>query len=1032
MQRLSFIVAVVVGAFVVAVDCGQNSGTTEQLPASSKPGGAGHALLFRDHIIVKKDFKSFPSTDFTFEAWISTSDYCHSGAIISYAKDSKSPDPAQRIADFNHFVIFDAKNILACHDFEYIDLIPDKDRKSCHSQFNTTTSFIERDGTWHHLAVTWTTKNNGYTEIYKDGLLISSAQTGKTEPLVPDGALVIGGEQDCFGGCTDPEQAFYGMMDEVRIWKSVRTHQEILANMRLTSGLEGHKDLVAYWKFNEPDEDSKFVSHLVARDSSGKGNDLSLATLPQDSFETIIKKQDNQVKELHTGSLRFKNNFGLKKDTNNMPDKDFSIEFWARGQKLSDEKDNQDKISEFISFAALRNSNPDDRTGQQVLLDDAIRIQRYLEDYSDTLDSGTSTMGAISVHVNSNEHTDSWLPENWIDFDAKWTDDEWHHIAVTWQFETGETRLYMDGNPITPFWKSDAGAMEDTDPKKGGVDPHIAAKTTRSATGSLVLGMDQNCYGGCFSPATSFDGNLAVLRIWSRVVTQEEVKANMFMEHPQNAASLSALYVFTTTGLHKATDTLTALDLSGNKNDLTMRSSPPEYIYSSAPLTDNAGVALPPPQPGAAGYALALHDKQVVILPDFQDFPSTALTLEFWMLSVDRCRPGVPFSYAAGAYDSLDNSFLLFNYNSWGVGVMEDEGTRGDHTSGISSTDGTWHHIAVTWESKTGNVVLYDNGRQVWAVKRAQGKKIPSGGTLVVGREQDCVGGCFDSAAGASGKVDPIEQQQYSSQGPQDFFGLVEEMRLWKVVRTPQEILEGIRGDSGEGRSNGNRDDSNLVAYWKFDEPGFVVKDHTGHGHDLKITAEPRFEVVKWLSNCGNGIVEGAEECDDGDNDDNNGCSRHCTINPGWTCQGSPSVCTRKGSHSGGGKPQPPAPHKGGSDTPDSGSSSGSSHKASGGMSGAGIAALVIFSILGVVGMGFAWAHREAIMYSPLVENSVDAVRSAFGRVLPGRRTYHDLTIDPEELDVSPEFLQPLPARTAPGHHGSYVPIPFPPPRGEV
>ncbi len=62
----------------------------------------------------------------------------------------------------------------------------------------------------------------------------------------------------------------------------------------------------------------------------------------------------------------------------------------------------------------------------------------------------------------------------------------------------------------------------------------------------------------------------------------------------------------------------------------------------------------------------SLPDHQVLLLTDFHDFPSSALTLEFWMWSVDTCRPGVPFSYAAGQYQRQDNAFLLFNYNSWG------------------------------------------------------------------------------------------------------------------------------------------------------------------------------------------------------------------------------------------------------------------------------------------------------------------------------------------------------------------------------
>lgn len=40
------------------------------------------------------------------------------GAVMSYALDSKATDPRQRVEDFNHFVVFDPLNVLACHDFE--------------------------------------------------------------------------------------------------------------------------------------------------------------------------------------------------------------------------------------------------------------------------------------------------------------------------------------------------------------------------------------------------------------------------------------------------------------------------------------------------------------------------------------------------------------------------------------------------------------------------------------------------------------------------------------------------------------------------------------------------------------------------------------------------------------------------------------------------------------------------------------------------------------------------------------------------
>ena len=45
------------------------------------------------------------------------------------------------------------------------------------------------------------------------------------------------------------------------------------------------------------------------------------------------------------------------------------------------------------------------------------------------------------------------------------------------------------------------------------------------------------------------------------------------------------------------------------------------------------------------------------------------------------------------------------------------------------------------------------------------------------------------------------------------------------------------------------------------------------------------------VSGCGNGIVAGAEACDDGNGDGADGCTT-CVVDPGYTCTGSPSTCT--------------------------------------------------------------------------------------------------------------------------------------------
>lgn len=46
---------------------------------------------------------------------------------------------------------------------------------------------------------------------------------------------------------------------------------------------------------------------------------------------------------------------------------------------------------------------------------------------------------------------------------------------------------------------------------------------------------------------------------------------------------------------------------------------------------------------------------------------------------------------------------------------------------------------------------------------------------------------CWDGHAGASGKLDPITSQEY---GSQDFFGVIDELRIWRTVRSEEQIQQ--------------------------------------------------------------------------------------------------------------------------------------------------------------------------------------------------------------------------------------------------
>lgn len=68
--------------------------------------------------------------------------------------------------------------------------------------------------------------------------------------------------------------------------------------------------------------------------------------------------------------------------------------------------------------------------------------------------------------------------------------------------------------------------------------------------------------------------------------------------------------------------------------------------------------------------------------------------------------------------------------------------------------DDTWQHCAVTWQSTTGDVILYHNGVQKGSKAGFQtGQDVPIGGSLYIGQYQGSYEGGFDSSKLMVGKM---------------------------------------------------------------------------------------------------------------------------------------------------------------------------------------------------------------------------------------------------------------------------------------
>ncbi|XP_075999298.1 neuronal pentraxin 1 like [Genypterus blacodes] len=78
--------------------------------------------------------------------------------------------------------------------------------------------FLINDGKWHHICVTWTTRD-GVWEAFQDGVMRGSGENlAPYHPIKPHGLLILGQEQDMLGGGFDATQAFVGDLANFHIW----------------------------------------------------------------------------------------------------------------------------------------------------------------------------------------------------------------------------------------------------------------------------------------------------------------------------------------------------------------------------------------------------------------------------------------------------------------------------------------------------------------------------------------------------------------------------------------------------------------------------------------------------------------------------------------------------------------------------------------------------------------------------------------------------------------------------------------------
>ncbi|XP_054991433.1 pentraxin-4 [Sorex araneus] len=171
-------------------------------------------------------------------------------------------------------------------------------------------------------------------------------------------------------------------------------------------------------------------------------------------------------------------------------------------------------------------------------------------------------------------------------------------------------------------------------------------------------------------------------------------------------------------------------------------------------------------------FPTASTKSAVFLRPGFQA-GLRALSVCSWI----RTAPGRLGTLLSYATEDNDNKLVLHGRDSLRPGsihlVIGDPAFRELPLQPL--LDGHWHHVCVLWASVLGSYWLHVDRSLVAAGSGfREGYEIPPGGSLVLGQEQDRVGGGFDSA--------------------ESFVGSLAGLAIWDRVLVPGEVSELATG----------------------------------------------------------------------------------------------------------------------------------------------------------------------------------------------------------------------------------------------
>ncbi|MFI5134364.1 MAG: LamG-like jellyroll fold domain-containing protein [Chitinophagales bacterium] len=269
---------------------------------------------------------------------------------------------------------------------------------------------------------------------------------------------------------------------------------------------------------------------------------------------------------------------------------------------------------------------------------------------------------------------------------------QWYCFAVV--RASNEISVYIDGQQVGTTQTAGTGSLA-------------------PATNGFVLGQEEDCGGGCFVQNQSLAGKLDELKFYNYAFTADEAVSTCV------TCGDKLFYPFT----------IDAADSSGNALDGTLGGSA-TVSNGNVTIGDNATDFVS--VPSAALNGLENFDVSFAVefdtLHDAGDFPANTI-LHAWGINEDELKI---------SHNKSTNSFQISINGS-------------EYFTNFFPLTHTWYCFHV--QRKNDTLSVYENAALIHTeVVSSAALQVSSGG-VVLGQEEDCVGGCFAQNQSLAGKL---------------------------------------------------------------------------------------------------------------------------------------------------------------------------------------------------------------------------------------------------------------------------------------